>query len=212
MQHAFASNLSDLITVEGLIVSKITGEIHGHDGKPSIFSTSASVQPSLSDCRSIDDFALHLKFVDRRKLPAHTSHQLLNEVDSARGEWCRTGVDCRITLPQQRLLEKLHQLVIYRNAIFMTQIDLAKALNVDESNLMKKLKVLEGTSMLRISTSRNGKIRSGEVKLTINPRLIFRGNDSARGRYITDWYKPVSYLHTGSLCPFEMDESLAAVA
>lgn len=212
MQHALASDLTDMITVDGLLVSKLTGEIHGYDGKPSIFSTSATAQPSLSDCRSMDDFALHLKYVDRRKLPEHTLHQLRKEVDSARGEWCRTRVDCRITLPQQRLLEKLHQLVMYHNAIFMTQVALAKALGVDESNLMKKLKVLEGANMLRISTSRNSNTRSGEIKLTINPRLIFRGNDSARGRYIADWYKPVSYLHTGALCPFGMDESLAVAA
>ena len=212
MQHAFASNLPDLITAEGLIVSKITGEIHGYDGKPSIFSTSATAQPSLSDCRSMDDFALHLKYVDLRKLPTHTLHHLRNEVDSARGEWCRTGVDCRITLPQQRLLEKLHHLVRYHNAIFMTQTALAKALSVDESNLMKKLKMLEGANMLRISTSRNSTVRTGEVKLTINPRLIFRGNDKAHGRYIADWYKPASYLHTGALHPFGMDETLAVAA
>ena len=212
MQHALVSNLTNLITVDGLVVSKLTGEIHGYDGKTSIFSTPATAQPSLSDCRSVDDFALHLKDVDRRKLPAHTLHQLRNEVDSARGEWYRTGVDCRITLPQQRLLEKLHQLVTYHNAIFMTQTDLAKALNVDESNLMKKLKVLEQTDILRTYTSRNSNIRSREIKLTINPRLIFRGNDQARGRYIADWYKPVSYLHTGALCSFGMDDSLAVAA
>lgn len=212
MQHALASNLTELITVDGLVVSKITGEIHGYDGKSSIFSTPVNAQPSLSDCRSVDDFERYLKFVDRRKLPAHTLHPLRDEVDYARGEWCRTGVDCRITLPQQRLLEKLHQLVPYHNAIFTTQAALAKALSVDESNLMKKLKMLEGANMLRISTSRNSTIRSGEVKLTINPRLIFRGNDKARGRYIADWYKPASYLHTGALHPFGMDESLAVAA
>lgn len=212
MQHALASNLTELITVDGLVVSKITGEIHGYDGKSSIFSTPVNAQPSLSDCRSVDDFERYLKFVDRRKLPAHTLHPLRDEVDYARGEWCRTGVDCRITLPQQRLLEKLHQLVMYHNAIFMTQAALAKALGVDESNLMKKLKVLEWANMLRISTSRNSNTRSGEIKLTINPRLIFRGYDKARGRYIADWYKPASYLHTGALHPFGMDESLAVAA
>jgi DNA-binding MarR family transcriptional regulator len=212
MPHALASNLTNLITVDGLVVSKLTGEIHGHDGKTSIFSTPTTAQPSLSDCRSMDDFTLHLKDVDRRKLPAHTLHQLRNEVDSARGEWYRTGVDCRITLPQQRLLEKLHQLVIYHNAIFMTQTDLAKALNVDESNLMKKLKVLEQADILRTYTSRNSNIRSREIKLTINPRLIFRGNDQARGRYIADWYKPASHLRTSVIGTFEMNESISAAA
>ncbi len=212
MQHTLASNLTDMITVDGLLVSKLTGEIHGYDGKSSIFSTPVNAQPSLSDCRSVDDFERYLKFVDRRKLPAHTLHPLRDEVDYARGEWCRTSIDCRITLPQQRLLEKLHHLVRYHNAIFMTQTALAKALGADESNLMKKLKMLEGANMLRISTSRNSTIRSGEVKLTVNPRLIFRGNDKARGRYITDWYKPASCLHTGALHPFGMDESLAVAA
>ena len=212
MQHALVSNLTNLITVDGLVVSKLTGEIHGYDGKTSIFSTPATAQPSLSDCRSVDDFERYLKFVDRRKLPAHALHPLRDEVDYARGEWCRTGVDCRITLPQQRLLEKLHQLVPYHNAIFTTQAALAKALSVDESNLMKKLKMLEGANMLRISTSRNRTVRTGEVKLTINPRLIFRGNDQARGRYIADWYKPASHLRTSVIGTFEMNESISAAA
>ena len=212
MPHALALNLTELITVDGLVVSKITGEIHGYDGKSSIFSTPVNAQPSLSNCRSVDDFERYLKFVDRRKLPAHTLHPLRDEVDYARGEWCRTGVDCRITRPQQRLLEKLHQLVLYHNTIFTTQAALAKALSVDESNLMKKLKVLAGANMLRIATSRNSNTRSREIKLTINPRLIFRGNDSARERYIEDWYKPVSHLHTDTLYPFGMDESLTVAA
>lgn len=212
MQHALASNLTGLITVDGILVSKITGEIHGYDGKSSIFSTPVNAQPSLSNCRSVDDFERYLKFVDRRKLPAHTLHPLRDEVDYARGEWCRTGVDCRITRPQQRLLEKLHQLVPYHNAIFTTQAALAKALSVDESNLMKKLKMLKGANMLRISTSRNSTVRTGEVKLTINPRLIFRGNDKAHGRYIADWYKPASHLRTSVIGTVEMDESIASAA
>ncbi|EJN22039.1 hypothetical protein PMI36_03322 [Pseudomonas sp. GM79] len=198
----------NLITVDGLVVDKLTGEAV----KPSVFSTPADYQPSLHDCRSVDDFARYLKFVDRRKLPAHTLHPLRDEVDYARGIWCRRGIDCRITLPQQRLLETLHQLVVYRNVIFMTQAALAKVLGVDESNLMKKLKVLVGADMLRISTSRNGNIRTGEVKLVINPRFVFRGGDFTRDRYVEDWYCPVGYLHMGDLRPLNADECFAVAA
>ncbi|WP_457266357.1 replication/maintenance protein RepL [Pseudomonas sp. P5_C3] len=180
----------NLITVEGLVVDTLTGEVH----KPSVFSTPADYRPNLRDCRSVDDFERYLKFVDRRKLPAHTPHLLRDEVDYARGVWCRTGIDCRITLPQERLLDKLHHLVVYRNVIFMTQATLAKALGTAESNLMKKLKVLEEANILRVTTSRNGNIRTGEIKLAINPRLVFRGSDSTREAYLKDWYRPVDGL------------------
>ncbi|WP_454866628.1 hypothetical protein [Pseudomonas umsongensis] len=189
-----ATTPTNLITVDSLVVDKLTGEIHGHDDKSSVFSNPADCQPSLRDCRSVDDFERYLKFVDRRKLPNHTLHSLRDEVDHCKGVYLRTGVDCRITLPQQRLLERLHQLVLYRNVILMTQADLAKALGTAESNLMKKLNVLEGADMLRVATSRSGNIRTGEIKLAINPRLIFRGPDKTRERYVDDWYRPTDGL------------------
>lgn len=203
---------TSLITVEGFVVDKVTGEILGYDDKPSIFSMAPKHKPPLSECRSADDFEYHLSFADRRKLPAHTLHRLRNEVGYARGVYCRGGMDCRITLPQQRLLESLHNLVIYRNVIFITQTALAKALRVDESNLMKKLKVLKGANLLRISTSRNGNIRTGEIKLVINPRFVFRGGDFTRNRYVEDWYCPVGYLQTGALHPLSVDEYLVVAA
>lgn len=189
-----ANTPTNLITVDGLVVDKLTGEIHGYDDKPSVIRQPTDYQPSLRDCRSVDDFDRYLMFVDRRKLPEHTLHSLRDKVDHCKGEWLRTGVDCRITLPQQRLLEALHQLVLYRNVIFMTQTDLALAMGTTESNLMKKLKVLVGANMLSIATSRGGNIRTGEIKLAINPRLIFRGSDKTRERYVEDWYRPTDGL------------------
>ncbi|MNC52798.1 Firmicute plasmid replication protein (RepL) [compost metagenome] len=103
-------------------------------------------------------------------------------------------MDYRITLPQQRLLEKLHSLVLYRNVIFMTQADLAGELGTAESNLMKKLRVLMDANMLKVRTSRDG-IRTGEIVLIINPRLVFRGSDNAQARYIREWYRPASGLN-----------------
>lgn len=189
-----ATSSTSLITVDGLVIDKLTGEIHGYDDKPSVLFGPADYQPRLRDCRSVDDFQQHLKFVDRRKLPEHSLHSLRDTVDHCKGVWCRTGVDCRITLPQQRLLEILHQFVLYHNVIFTTQADLALALGIAESNLMKKLNVLADVDMLRVTTSRSGKIRTGEIKLAINPRLIFRGSDKARGRYINAWYGPTDEL------------------
>ncbi|PMY41724.1 hypothetical protein C1Y35_06385 [Pseudomonas sp. GW456-L14] len=203
---------TNLITVEGLVVDKLTGEIHGHDDKPSIFSTPVDYQSSLSLCRSVDDFERYLKFVDRRTLPPHTLHSLRDEVDHAHGVWCRYGVDCRVTLPQQRLLERLHQLVVYRNVIFMTQADLAKALGTAESNLIKKLKVLEAANMLRITTSRNGHIRQGEIKLAINPRFVFRGSDYTRGEYVMDWYRPTDGLSSRLEYAMAMDQCINMAA
>jgi hypothetical protein len=183
-----------LISINSLIIDKSTGEIRGHDSKSSAFTGTIKYQGELGACRSVDDYQDHLSFADRRKLPPHELHSLRDEVDYAHGEWRSTGLDCRITLPQQRLLEKLHGLVLYRNVIFMTQADLAKQLGTIESNLMKKLRVLMDANMLIVRTSRDH-IRSGEIKLIINPRLIFRGYEEAKARYIVEWYRLISRLN-----------------
>jgi len=104
--------------------------------------------------------------------------------------------------------------VLFRNVVIMSQADLAKALSTSESNLTKKLKTLIDSNAVRVSTSRSGSgdIRKGEIKLTINPRLIFRGGGYTRNRYIDEWYRPVGYLQSGALRPFSADDSLAIAA
>lgn len=189
--------VAPFLNVDGLLISPTTGEIFGYDDKPSAFSERPDYRPELSKCRSADDLNAVLSHVDRRKLPPHTLHSLIDSQDYAHGVWRRTGVDCRITVPMMNILSKLHELVLYRNMIIMTQADLAKALSTSESNLMKKLSTLISSNMVRISTSRNGDIRTGEIKLTINPRLIFRGDDCTREEYVKDWYlNPTSERRT----------------
>lgn len=177
-----------LIHVDGLLIKLTTGEIVGYDDKPSVFSERPDYQPELSKCRSADDLNAVLSHVDRRKLPSHTLHSLTDAQDQAHGVWRRTGMDCRITVPMMHTLHKLHGLVQYRNIIIMPQADLAKALGTSESNLMKKLGTLISSNMVRVSTSRHGGIRTAEIKLTVNPRLIFRGDDHAREEYLKHWY------------------------
>ncbi|WP_462402127.1 hypothetical protein [Pseudomonas sp. Marseille-QA0332] len=197
-----------LLSINGLIIDASTGEIIGHNDTPSALVGPAEYKCELGKCRSIDDFEDHLSFVDRRKLPPHTLHSLRSEVDNAHGEWRRTGIDCRITIPQLRLLEQLHGLVLYRNIIIMSQVDLAKSLGVAESNLMKKLRLLTDSHMLRVSTSRDGSMRKREIKLSVNPRLIFRGDDYTRGEYIEYWYQPTGHLHTVTIEPPQATDSL----
>lgn len=206
------STATNLIRVDNLIIDKCTGEILGHDSKPSTYTDNIKYQEELGACRSADDFKDHLNFVDRRKLPPHKLHTLRAESDYAHGVWRRTGTDCRITIPQLRLLEQLHGLILYRNIIITTQADLAKSLGAAESNLMKKLRVLTDRHMLRVFTSRDGSIRKGEIKLSVNPRLIFRGDDYARDIYIKAWYQPVGYFHTGTAEPLKVSNSLAIAA
>jgi hypothetical protein len=183
-----AFTVSPFLNVDGLLISPTTGEIFGYDDKPSVFSERPDYRPELSKCRSADDLNAVLSHVDRRKLPPHTLHSLIDAQDQAHGVWRRTGVDCRITVPMMNILSKLHQLVLYRNMIIMPQAELAKALGTTESNLMKKLGTLISSNMVRVSTSRHGGIRKGEIRLTINPRLIFRGDDHARERCVKSWY------------------------
>ncbi|NVN66015.1 hypothetical protein FGL97_23130 [Pseudomonas putida] len=192
-----ATTATSLIHVDGLLISSTTGEIVGYDEKPSVFSERPDYQPELSKCRSADDLHALLMHVDRRKLPTHTLHSLIDAQDYAHGVWRRTGVDCRITVPMMHTLRKLHGLVQYRNIIIMPQADLAKALGTAESNLMKKLNTLISSNMVKASTSRQGAIRIGEIKLTLNPRLIFRGDDHTREEYVKQWYlAPASYRST----------------
>lgn len=193
-----AFTASPFLNVDGLLISPTTGEIFGYDDKPSVFSKRPDYQPELSKCRSADDLHAHLKHVDRRKLPTHTLHSLTDAQNYAHGLWRRTGVDCRITAPMMNTLSKLHELVQYRNMIIMPQADLAKALGTTAPNLMKKLGALISTNMVRVSTSRQGGIRTGEIKLTVNPRLIFRGDDAKRDEYIKHWYRDWTTLHPQS--------------
>jgi hypothetical protein len=183
-----AFTATPFLHVDGLLISSETGEIFGYDDKSSVFYERPDHQPELSKCRSADDLNAFLKHVDRRKLPSHTLHSLIDAQDIAHGVWRRTGADCRITLPMMNTLSTLHGLVQYHNVIIMPQADLAKALSTTESNLMKKLNTLVDANMVRVSTSRKGDIRKGEIKLVINPRLIFRGDDHAQERYMKDWY------------------------
>lgn len=203
---------TSFLHVDGLLISSETGEIFGYDDKPSLVSEHPDHQLELSKCRSADDLSAFLKHVDRRKLPLHTPHSLIDAQDNAHGVWRSTGVDCRITRPMMGILRTLHGLVQFHNVIIMPQADLAKALNTAESNLMKKLNILADANMVRVSTSRKGDIRKGEIKLTINPRLIFRGPDKARDRYIAAWYRPTGYLHTDTLSSFSADKCLALAA
>lgn len=200
------------LSIDGLIIDTRTGEILGHDETPSVFTGATKYKCELGKCRSVDDFEEHLSFVDRRKLPPHKLHSLRNEVDYAHGEWRRTNTDCRITIPQLRLLEKLHGLVLYRNIIMTTQADLAKSLGTAESNLMKKLRVLTDSQMLRVFTSRNSDIRMGEMKLCLNPRLIFRGTEHEQDRYINAWYRPATPQQAGMNASAEAPASIAIAA
>lgn len=186
------------LSVGGLLISPVTGEIFGYDDKPSVFSERPDYKPELRMCRSADDLSAFLSHVDRRKLGPHTLHHLMNAQDQTHGVWRRTGVDCRITVPMMNTLSKLHGLVQYRNMIIMPQAELAKALGTTESNLMKKLGTLINSNMVRVSTSRQGGIRTGEIKLTVNPRLIFRGDDAKRDEYIEHWYREWTTLHPQS--------------
>lgn len=189
-----------LIHADGLVVDTTTGEIIGHDDKPSAYADPYDYKPCLTNFRSVDDLNAYLGHVDLRKLPPRTRSNLTAAQDAALGEWFRSRkkVDCRISEPMMNLLCQMHGLVKYRNIIIMTQAGLAKELDTLESNLMKKLNILIKANMMRVSTSRHGNIRKGEIKITLHPRLIFRGDDAKRGNCIDAWYRDWMTLHPHS--------------
>jgi DNA-binding transcriptional regulator LsrR (DeoR family) len=93
----------------------------------------------------------------------------------------------------------------------MTQAGLAKKLGISESNLMKKLRILMDASILKVRTSRDG-IRTGEIMLTINPRLVFRGSDNAQARYTQEWYRPTDGLNDAETRIKDAPDNIAIAA
>jgi hypothetical protein len=182
--------LPSTIYVGGYVVDYATGEIIRPDGYASLYRDRTKSQQPFDSCRSVDDYAEYISHVDRRKLPPHNLHRLRDRVDYAHGEWRRTGMDCRITVPQLRVLEKLHGLVLYRNHIVRTQAELAKALQVVPANLMIKLQPLIDRDFIRVETSRSGSMRVGEIKVLINPSLVYRSHDSEQESAQIAWYSP----------------------
>ncbi|WP_085747816.1 hypothetical protein [Pseudomonas sp. R45(2017)] len=173
--------------INGFRVDQETGEIYGEYIVNQYTAATDALKPELGKCRSVDDLHAFLKHVDLRTLPPFSKFPLVDAQDHAHGQWKRTGVDCRITLPMMNTLYTLHGLVRYANIIIMAKVDLAKALGVAESNLTKKLAPLVKAKLLKTYTSRDG-IRKGETKLLVNPRLIFRGFDTVREVYVERWY------------------------
>ncbi len=175
------------IVVDTTVINKSTGEILGEYITTPYEAATDPLKPELRKCRSVDDLHEFLEHVDLRILPPLSKFVLLDAQDHAYGQWKRTGIDCRITLPMMNALGTIRDLVKYANIIIMTKAALAKALGVAESNLMKKLAPLISAKLLKVYTSRDG-IRKGEIKLLVNPRLIFRGFDNVRDAYIDRWY------------------------
>lgn len=195
MSDLLPIRFQSLACVDGIIFDTSTGEVVHSSLVQSVYDDKHHYPSELSKCRSVDDYHTYLSFIDRRRLPSHNLHGLRDQVYYAHGVWRASGVDCRISMPQQRALEQLHGLVLYRNLIWTTQTELARELGVSESNLMKKLKVLTSVNLLRVETSRDSDIRMGEVKLMLNPRFIFRGCDSSRDACVREWYRPNGHLH-----------------
>ena len=191
--HVLPSN----IYVGGYVVDYATGEIIRPDEYGSLYWDRTKLQQPFSSCRNVDDYAEYISHVDRRKLPPHNLHRLRDHVDYAHGEWRRTGMDCRITVPQLRVLEQLHGLVLYRNHIVRTQAELAKAVHVTPANLMKKLQPLIDRNFIRVETSRSGDMRAGEIKVLINPSLVYRSYDCEQEAAQKAWYNPCKvHLHS----------------
>lgn len=183
MQTAFPSKY--LITFEGFVVHTLTGEIY----EPSFYASQYDYTPALY-YRSVDDFEQYLKnYVDLRKLQPRKSKLRAVESD-AYYAWKDSNklVDCRITAPMMKVLKVLELAIKYRNVLVTTQADLAKLLDVASRHVMTKLKPLVDRGLIHVRTSLEG-VREGEVILTVNPGLIFRGDDTAQKWYWKRLYK-----------------------
>ncbi|AYF87515.1 hypothetical protein D6Z43_10285 [Pseudomonas sp. DY-1] len=180
------------VIVGCFVVDNETGEIIGEYAQT--LASHALSRPSPhrapDEVLSVDEWEDYLRqHVDRRKLPPHTTHALYYVQDTALGEHFRKSGDYRVSKPMMMLLLQLHELVLYRNVIVMSQTDLSTHLAVAESNLSAKLAKLVEAGLLKVFTSRNGDMRKGEIKLLINPWLVFRGSDALRDNAVKTWYR-----------------------
>ncbi|MFI8609022.1 hypothetical protein ACIGFL_11970 [Pseudomonas sp. NPDC077649] len=178
--------------VGGFIVDIKTGEIIGEyiQSPTPLTPFHPSFHRAPDEVLSVDEWADYLKqHVDRRKLPTHTTHALYAAQDMALGMRFRKGGNSQISKPMLALLLQLHELVLYRNVIVMPQADLSERLGVAESNLLTKLAKLVDAGLLKVFTSRSGAMRKGEVKLLLNPWLVFRGSDPLRDAAVDTWYR-----------------------
>lgn len=185
----------DLITVEGFVVHTLTGEIY----ELSIYANQYDYTPALY-YRSVDDFEQYLKnYVDLRKLPPRKS-KLRDAESDAHYAWKDSSklIDCRITTPMMKVLKVLESAIKYRNILVINQAGIAKLLGVTSANVMTKLKPLVARGLIRVRTSLDG-VRKGEVILTVNPDLIFRGDDPTREWYSERWYEDVAANNPNSL-------------
>lgn len=189
------------VVVDDFVVNKETGEIMGeYIRTPATYTQSRPLQHRAPDeVLSVDEWEAYIsEHVDRRKLPANTTHALYDAQDMALGVRFRNGASYLISKPMMTLLLRLHELVRYRNVIVASITSISKHLGVAESNLSAKLAKLVEAKLIKVFTSRNGGMRMGEIKILIQPKLMFRGSDSLKDSAINSWYRDQIHIDSQS--------------
>lgn len=142
-----------------------------------------SIPPMVAS--SIDEINDWFKLnVDKRKLV--TINRLEDYHDLVCGYGIRTGTSIHMSLPQYKTLTKLIEHVCYQNILFLTRKELCDVLGVRDSNLNTTLKSVSEF------VKRPDGIRRGEVKLFINPLIIYKHLGAyihlSREQAILKWY------------------------
>lgn len=164
----------------GDLINAQTGEIvkaeyesipYRHEDTPYV------ANPKLpQDCKSKAELKAWVKEngIDRRTLVTSDDLLAIYKEDAAQSRM--NGTQLHFKKYQYKAMSKLVKIIDFRNIIIDTRANIAKALGVDKSNLIRDLNKLKG-----FLTYETEGMKKGEIKIEIAPMYGFR-HQSPRGR------------------------------
>lgn len=143
------------------------------------------------------------------------SSEDLKDICSELGEksnWSMTlGVSSVKDQDQQSYvyLLKMARLVLFRNILIQRKSKLADLLGIRPDHLSRTLKRMESKGYLRISTDKMFDRR--DIKVLVNPAILWRGNHHLRSLKINSWYSssmpPVDITPEVEKDPLPLDDT-----
>lgn len=184
-QGDLASNLildgftGDVINIETGEIIKREYEVAPYHHKSSSFNAKCP-----EDCKSKDELYSWMKQhgVDRRRLVLHDEVNKIFRDDH--GQAKLHGKKPVFKKSHQKHLDKLVKVLDFRNIIIDTRQNIAKALEINESNLTRVLNSLQG--YITYKTDKTSMDR-GQVMIVIAPVYGFRHESPKAGAWNINW-------------------------
>lgn len=161
-------------------------------------------------CKDKDELNAWMKGnVDKRKIFKKNSFEELKKESDYRYKTLKENP--LISAPQFELLNKLSNLVTYRNIVIEKREVLADKLNTSKSNLNRKLKLVDEFILIETEKDSDNPTHKGWVRVLINPQYVYRSRlqPNVRNWYIehikqsigiTNYQQHIEFLMTPELC------------